>query len=176
MSDQGAAGGLAKSDPLDAAYELVYTEAIRSWTQQEASLDELRSRTGVLVAAATVAASFLGAAALGKPFQRLDVVALALFGIAVALSLVVLFPLPVWSFAMDINVFLDEIVEKEPTPTLAEIHRHVSLEIAKAQKRNDSWLHGMFVVFDIAVVAILLMVWVWAWAFLSASGVTPAPF
>jgi lipid-binding SYLF domain-containing protein len=43
----------------EAAYEL----ALRAIDQQERRLNELRSRTGTLIAAASVAASFLGAPA-----------------------------------------------------------------------------------------------------------------
>ena len=46
--------------------ELVYSAAQRALDQQSTSLSDLRTRTSTLVAAATLSASFLGAAAIGR--------------------------------------------------------------------------------------------------------------
>jgi hypothetical protein len=46
--------------------ELVYSAAQRALDQQSTALSDLRSRTSTLVAAATLSASFLGAAAIGR--------------------------------------------------------------------------------------------------------------
>ena len=47
----------------DLRYEMAYHEALRSISQQQQALNELRARTGILVAVATVSTSFLGAEA-----------------------------------------------------------------------------------------------------------------
>ena len=44
--------------------ELAYGESVRAIESQAGGLDELRTRTGVLLAAASIVASFLGAEAL----------------------------------------------------------------------------------------------------------------
>ncbi len=46
--------------------ELVYSAAQRALDQQSTALSDLRTRTSTLVAAATLSASFLGAAAIGR--------------------------------------------------------------------------------------------------------------
>ena len=51
--------------------QLSYELSLRSLSQQEAALNELRARTGTLVAAASIVASFLGGTAISK--QGLDV-------------------------------------------------------------------------------------------------------
>jgi hypothetical protein len=45
--------------------ELVYSAAQRALDQQSTALSDLRTRTSTLIAAATLSASFLGAAAIG---------------------------------------------------------------------------------------------------------------
>lgn len=149
-------------------YGLVYQQALSSWSRQEARLDELRARTGTLLAAVTVATSFLGAAALGKPSDGRDLAALALFLFAVCLCLVVLFPLPVWRFNMAIDVFLDEIAEREPRLPLSEIQRAASLHISWALKHNEKLLHWMFIVFEWAAIVVAVEIVLWASAFIRA--------
>jgi hypothetical protein len=47
-------------------YELAYQEALRAITQQQAALESLRGRAGVLLAVAAIVTSFLGGFALGQ--------------------------------------------------------------------------------------------------------------
>lgn len=44
--------------------QLAYETSLRALTQQEASLNEIRSRAGTLLAASSIVASFLGGQAL----------------------------------------------------------------------------------------------------------------
>jgi hypothetical protein len=147
------------------AYKLAYDEAIRSLTKQEDRLDELRSRTGTLVAAASIATSFLGAAALDKVVDWRDYTALALFGVTIALSLFVLFPLPWWEFSIDAKTFL-RIVENSNRPTLVEIHRHVTEMAGKAVRHNEEKLVLVFIAFEAAAAALLIEIVFWALAFI----------
>ncbi len=50
----------------DSTEEIVYNEAVRATTEQEDSLDDLRSRTGTLLAAASLITAFLGSQALAR--------------------------------------------------------------------------------------------------------------
>lgn len=56
---------MERPDERDLA-ELAYTLSLRTLGQQEASLNELRDRTGTLLAAAALVASFLGATAIAR--------------------------------------------------------------------------------------------------------------
>lgn len=80
--------------PSEAVYErLAYEAAQRALDKQERLIDELRSRTGLLLAAASLAASFLGREAFaGHPKSGLAILALTTFLVAVAASVYVLLP------------------------------------------------------------------------------------
>lgn len=72
---------------------LAYEAAQRALDKQEKLIEELRSRTGLLLAAASLAASFLGREAFAdNPKRGLAVLALVAFLIAVGASLYVLLP------------------------------------------------------------------------------------
>lgn len=78
----------------DPVYErLAYEAAQRALDKQERLIDELRSRTGLLLAAASLGASFLGREAFaGDPKDGLATTALVAFLVAVAGSVYVLLP------------------------------------------------------------------------------------
>ncbi len=89
--------------------ELVYSAAQRALDQQSTALSDLRTRTSTLVAAATLSASFLGAAAIGRGAPAWAVVlAMAAFLLAGAFAGWVLWPARV-SFAVDIDRMYDEL-------------------------------------------------------------------
>ena len=81
-----SAGGAAHERPA-------YEAAQRALDKQERLIDELRSRTGLLLAAASLAASFLGREAFADdPKRWLAVLALVAFLVAVGASVYVLTP------------------------------------------------------------------------------------
>lgn len=68
-------------------------EAIRAIDGQQDNLDNLRSRVGILLSAATIATSFLGGIALeGRSLQAFGYVAVGLFIVHIALGLSILWP------------------------------------------------------------------------------------
>jgi uncharacterized membrane protein YfcA len=83
---------VAAATAPDPVYErLAYEAAQRALDKQERLIDELRSRTGLLLAAASLAASFLGREAFaGDPKDGLAIIALVAFLVAVAASVYVL--------------------------------------------------------------------------------------
>ena len=93
--------------------ELVYSAAQRALDQQSTALSDLRTRTNTLVAAATLSASFLGAAAIsrGAPAWAV-VVAMAAFLLTGVFAGWVLWPARV-SFAVDIDRMYDELARLE---------------------------------------------------------------
>jgi hypothetical protein len=81
--------------------ELAYQLARRSLDQQQTGLDELRSRTNTLLAAAAVSASFLGAPAIDRGGVSIWLLLAAVaFAGTLGLCLFVLIPTPV-TFALD---------------------------------------------------------------------------
>jgi len=79
---------------MEAEFErLAYDAAVRALDKQERLLEELRARTGTLLAASAVAASFLGRAAFADPPSDLvAVLALIAFVVSIGASVYVLTP------------------------------------------------------------------------------------
>lgn len=85
-------------DLADLAFEI----SLRTLSQQEAVLDELRTRTGTLLTATAVVTSFLGAQALQDGDRKwLSISGLAASVISILLSVYVLAPKPKLNFALD---------------------------------------------------------------------------
>lgn len=72
--------------------ELAYEASLRRLDKQEQLLEELRARTGLLLAAASLAASFLGRPALDADPVLLAGLALLAFAVSMGASLYVLLP------------------------------------------------------------------------------------
>jgi hypothetical protein len=73
--------------------KLAYEAALRGLDKQEGLLEELRTRTGVLLAASSLAASFLGQQAFQHPSPRgLAITALVAFVVSIAASVFILLP------------------------------------------------------------------------------------
>lgn len=82
--------------------ELLYEMAVRSLDQQERHVAELRARTGTLLAAAALAATFLGGTAIDRAgVSPLVVPAIATLVLAVVLCMRILAPHPM---AFSLNV------------------------------------------------------------------------
>lgn len=73
--------------------KLAYGAALRGLDKQERLLEELRTRTGVLLAASSLAASFLGQKAFQDPSPRgLAITALVAFVVSIGASVYILMP------------------------------------------------------------------------------------
>jgi hypothetical protein len=82
--------------------QTTYELALRALAQQEHALTEIRSRTGTLLTASSLIASFLGAQAIARNGLNVWIVlALVAFGISVVLSIYVLLPKEGLIFALD---------------------------------------------------------------------------
>lgn len=73
--------------------KLAYEAALRGLDKQEGLLEELRARTGILLAASSLAASFLGQQAFRNPSPRgLVISALVAFVVSIGASVFILLP------------------------------------------------------------------------------------
>jgi hypothetical protein len=96
--------------------ELVYSAAQRALDQQSTALSDLRTRTSTLVAAATLSASFLGAAAIGRGAPTWAVVlAMVAFLFTGTFAGAVLWRTRV-SFAIDADLVQEELVPYREDP------------------------------------------------------------
>jgi hypothetical protein len=146
---------------IDARVRLAYDESVRGLNMQSTAVDELRSRTGVLIAAATVASAFLGSTALARHSATYwaNIFGLLAFVAVIGLSLGVLWPSEDWEFVYDPEILDDDYFAQDVEAT--EMCRAMSLGNAGSHRRNQSKLNGRFRMFRLASVALLLDVLLW---------------
>ena len=133
---------------------LAYEAALRALDKQERLIDELRSRTGLLLAAASLAASFLGREAFaGHPKRGLAILALVAFLLAVGTSVYVLLPKPgKFIFAMVGAGLYEGLYELRDD--LGEVYRRLAYDLDRFWDDNDVELQKLFRAFRLAAVGI----------------------
>lgn len=134
--------------------ELAYEAAERALDKQERLLDELRSRTGLLLAAASLAASFLGREAFSRDASAvLGTVALLAFLLAMGASVYVLLPKTnKFVFALTgVGLYEGLYAVKDDLP---EVYRRLAYDLARFWDDNDMELQRLFGAFRIAAVAL----------------------
>jgi hypothetical protein len=150
------------------AERLVYEESVRALGQQRELLDGLRNRSGILVAATSVATAFLSAQAL-VPHEELDGLAwsaIILFCTVVLLSLAVLIPWR-WTFAHHPHALIGVHLEWEDPPqdwrpsSLHEMYRDLSYWNGVHYDENGRKLQVMFGIFALACVALAAEIILW---------------
>jgi hypothetical protein len=108
-------------------YELVYAESVHALVEQRDSVENLRTRAGILLSAAAVASSLLGGQALGDAH-------LTVFGWAAILAftgtagslLAVLWPAAGWNPTRVPTRLIETHIEVSDPPPFYIIHRDLS--------------------------------------------------
>lgn len=129
--------------------------AAQALSQQEETLTELRARTGTLLTAASLVASFLGGQALTRHGLSIWVIAaLAAFGISVVLSIYVLLPKTGLVFALDApetyNALYDIREDGE------EIDRRLAYWLQSFREKNQPTVERLTRAFEIAGFGLLV--------------------
>lgn len=144
--------------------KLAYEAALPGLDKQESLLEELRTRTGILLAASSLAASFLGQQAFQQPSPKgLAVTALLAFVVSITTSAFILLPRRNLIFAETgarlyegLYAFRDD---------MAEVYRHLAFDLDLFWESNDRTIMrlarayttaAMALVVEIVVLAILL--------------------
>jgi hypothetical protein len=144
---------------------LAFAESVRNLESQSRTLDELRTRTGVLLAAATISASFLGATALGGRaggFTFWSACALIVFAWVIAMTMIVLWPTDGWTFTTSAKVMVDSYVDDEKLPqTIDDMHRYLALDNQEYWEENDEKLRNQFSAFRWACLGVGLETMLW---------------
>lgn len=145
----------------DLLYKVAYDEAVRALGEQRAAIESLRARAGLLLSAAAVTTSFLGAQTLqGGGTSFVSWLALAGFGGVAAASLAILWPRR-WEGAADpydvIGIYIEST---EPTP-IAGLHRDLSVHMRSSYLKNHSGLRKLVVFFQIATLSLVIEVMLW---------------
>ena len=142
--------------------ELVYSAAQRALDQKSTALSDLRTRTSTLVAAATLSASFLGAAAIGRGAPGWAVaLAMVAFLSTGAFAGAVLWPAPVL-FAVNANRVEDELFpfREDPAAYLLE----AAHGLHNAYIENEQVIERRELVFRLALLALGAETLLWALA------------
>ena len=139
----------------ETVYErLAYEAALRALDKQERLIDELRSRTGLLLAAASLAASFLGREAFAEhPKRGLALLALVAFLLAVGASVYVLMPKTgKFIFAMVGAGLYEGLYELRGD--LGEVYRRLAYDLDRFWDDNDVELQKLFRAFRLAALGL----------------------
>jgi len=141
--------------------ELTYEQAQKALEQQERQINELRQRTGTLLGAAALTASFFGAAALGRQGVGIPVV---LAGIALAVTvlsgLYVLYPHEL-KFASDARRLYDRLApDRDPE----RLHLRLAFGLRDAREQNGKRVAQLLHCLSIAAGALVIQIACWAWA------------
>jgi hypothetical protein len=118
------------------SYRIAYDEAVRALSQQQGLIDSLRTRAGLLLFAAAITTSFLGAQGLNDGGPTIVTwLALASFVSLSIVTLAILWPHRLEFTANPANVIHSYIETEEPL-SVAEIHRDLSLHMHDSYADN----------------------------------------
>ncbi len=137
--------------------KLAYEMALRGLDKQENLLEELRARTGVLLAVSSLAASFLGQQAFRHPSPRgLALVALASFVVSVAAGVGILAPGKNLYFSIRGRGLFDRLYEVRDDR--AEIYRRLAYDLDRYWSVNNRRIQLLTRAYEIGAGAMILEV------------------
>ncbi len=132
---------------------LAYEMALRGLDKQEQVVTELRARTGILVAAAAVAVSFLGSEAFATESPMVPAaLALVSFLVSVGASIYVLIPKKNLAFSPDGTRIYEQLYPYRDR--LPEVYRRLTYELARFWVRNDRILARLLRAFRTSAIAL----------------------
>ncbi len=153
----------------DLLYEVAYGEAVRALSEQQGVIDSFRNRAGLLLSAAAITTSFLGAQALNggnsNPVAWLAMIGFV--GVAGA-SLAILWPRQ-WEFTANPRDVIQTYIEADQPAPIEELHRDLSLHMHNSYVENRQGLEQLAIVFQVASGLLTLEVVLWIIAIASTS-------
>lgn len=142
--------------------QLTYEQAQKALEQQERQVNELRQRTGTLLGAAALTASFFGSAALGRDGVAAPVI---LAGVALAVTvlsgLYVLYPHEM-EFASDAQRLYDALEPDRDDPE--RVHLRLAFGLRDTREHNGRRVDWLARCLAIAAVALVIQIACWTWA------------
>jgi hypothetical protein len=134
---------------------LAFEAALRGLDKQERLLEELRARTGVLLAASSLAASFLGQQAFKDPHPGgLAVLALAAFVVSIVTSVYILLPKKELIFSESGSGLYEGLYEVRED--LAEVYRRLAYDLDRFWDGNDVKMRKLTRVYGLAAGALVV--------------------
>lgn len=156
MSTKTFAGHGSRLPPITWEFEkLAYEAALRGLDKQEGLLEELRSRTGVLLAASSLAASFLGQQAFRDPSPRgLALTSLGAFVISIAASVYILLPKKNLIFAESGSGLYEGLFTVRED--MAEVYRRLAYDLDRFWESNDEKIKWLTRAYTVAAASIVV--------------------
>jgi len=147
--------GSAASEMLMLFEKLAYEAALRGLDKQEGLLEELRARTGVLLAATSLAASFLGQQAFQDPdSSALAVIALGAFVTSIGAGVFILIPNDSLHFSEAGSGLYQNLYAVRSDMT--EVYRRLGYELDRAWKSNNATIVRLIRAYKIAAGALVI--------------------
>ena len=135
--------------------EITYDLALRALADQESALRDLRARTGTLLTAASLIASFLGGQAIARAqLDVLVVLGVIAFAACVVLCIYVLLPKEGLIFAIDGPQAYQALYAVRDDEE--EVHRWLTYWVQGFRNGNHATVKGLTRTFSVASVALLL--------------------
>ncbi len=138
--------GVSGTSPESIAYQ----EGLRAVTSQEASLDELRSRSALLFTGMALATSFLGQNAISDGWGFWEVTAVIDLGVISLLITVILRPRD-WRFRLDAERLVVDFVDQPNRTSTDEMLRDLALRHAANRVWNQDRLDHLMNLFNLAL-------------------------
>ncbi len=141
---------------------LAFEASLRALDQQQRVLEDIRSRTGVLLAAASLSASFLGARAFdGHASVALSLLALVSFVVTLLLGILILTPRARFVFSTAGSVLYRDLHDLDDP---SEQHRHTAYWLDAFWEANKSPIQRLTRQFEVAAGALVVQILCWVLA------------
>jgi hypothetical protein len=135
---------------MESPEDLAYAESTRAIELQASMLAELRSRCGILIAAASLTTAFLGSAALEHAaFDTLSAIAVMAFVGVLVLSLWIIVPRAGWAFSLSADTLLDDW-QGGRCGDISDMKAFVARQIEKNWDSNDALMRAFYLRFALA--------------------------
>jgi hypothetical protein len=141
--------------------ELSYEQAIRALDMQERGIDQLRNRAGVVLTAASVTASFLGAQTIQHTTHLglLEILALASLAGSICLSIYVLLPKEGFVFSVSAPRVYERLYGEDPD----EAQRQLLYWFEDYWSENQDKIVNLGRFFFAASMALVFQFVFWSW-------------
>ncbi len=149
---------------VDVLSELAYEAAVRALDLQERAIEQLRARTGILLAASSLTASFLGALTIqhSAGFGSLDALALLAMVASIGLCVYILLPKSGFVFSVNAPAMYEELYEFREDAV--EVRRRLAYWLEGYWRANQEKIDLLGRYYLAAAVALLLQLILWSCA------------
>jgi hypothetical protein len=141
---------------VEDAYELAYREAVRALDHQLATLTELRSRAGMLLATASIAVSLLGRETF-RGMQPIAWAAIVCFALLSLCVLAIAWPHADWNFDIDPQALLDARLSVG-NPTVPGLSLELIAHMGRQRRANSRRLVRVVRVFRIGACLLAMQI------------------